>query len=113
MSDPITQIFNFTSDGENHDATVNETSESVENCSNYVWNVTPTNTGLVGVAQYTIEVSNDGVSWFDYATVFTNVSTVDAVEDIQLSFTKMRIKHIASTATAGTTKYTLTQKARY
>ena len=105
MSQPITQTFNFTSDGVNHDATVDETSEVLENCQNYVWNVTPTNTGLIGVAQYTVEVSNDGIAWFDYATVFTNVSTVDAVEDIQLSFTKMRIKHIASTASAGTVKY--------
>lgn len=111
MSQPVTRIFEFT-DGENHDATVDETSDALENCFNYVWNVTPKNTGLVGVAQYTIEVSNDGVSWFDYATVFTNVSTVDAVEDIQFSFTKMRINHKSSTATAGTVKYLLTQKSR-
>ena len=111
MSQPITQVFQFL-DGPDHDATVDETSATIENCQNYVWNVTPTCVAIGGTAQYTVEVSNDGVCWFDYATVFTNVSTVDAVEDIQLSFTKMRINHKSGTATMGTVKYTLTQKAR-
>ena len=111
MSNLNTQVFEFT-DGEDHNATVSEISLAIENCHNYVWNVTPTCENLGGVAQYTVEVSNDGLCWFDYAVVFTNVSTVDAVEDIQLSFTKMRINHKAGTATQGAVKYTLTQKSR-
>lgn len=110
--DPISRIFQF-GDGSNHDATVDETSTLLDpNCSNYVWNISPLEVGVAGAPLYTIEVSNDGVAWFDYDALFTNVATDDAVEDTQLSFTKIRVKHISGSASAGTVKYTLTQKQR-
>lgn len=112
MSIPFKYKFNFTSDGTDHDATVNETSDALVNCNNYVWNITPTNTGVVGIPTYTVEVSDNGVSWFEYDLLFVDVSTVDAVEDTQLSFTMIRIVHKSGTASAGTVEYLLTQKSR-
>ena len=111
MNGLIERIFEF-GDGSDHDATVSEISSELDSCSNHVWNVTPDCNDLGGMSQYTIEVSNDGVCWFDYALVFTDVNSEDGVEDIQLSFKKMRINHKASTATQGTVKYLLTQKQR-
>lgn len=112
MSTPQKYLFMFTSDGSVHDATVTETSIALENCNNYVWNITPTNVGVVGVPTYTVEVSDNGISWFEYDTLFTDVDTVHAVEDTQLSFTMIRIVHKAGTASAGTVEYLLTQKSR-
>lgn len=108
----LTYIFNFTTDGTSHDVTFSEASESLESHSNYVWNVSPSVVGLSGLPIYTIEVSNDGTTWFEYATEFTNVAIDDAVEDTQLSFKYMRVNHVAGTSTVGTVTYTLTQKQR-
>ena len=108
----LTYNFTFTTDGTSHDVTVSEASELLESCSNYVWNVSPSVTGLSGSPTYTIEVSNDGTTWFEYATEFTGVDIDDAVEDTQLSFKYMRVNHIAGTSTAGVVTYTLTQKQR-
>ena len=101
-------VFQF-GDGSDHDATVDETSSAIDTPNNFGWNVAPTSTGVSGVAQYTVEVSQDGVTWFDYAVIFTNVANVDAVEDPFLTWEKMRINHKAGSSTAGTVKYTLTQ----
>lgn len=108
---PRQRIFTF-GDGEDHDATVSEISAELDNCFNSVWNIAPTESGVVGSPTYTVEVSDDGVSWFDYDILFVDVSTVDAVEDTQMSFLKIRVNHKAGTASAGTVKYIFEQKAR-
>ncbi len=111
MSNPAERKFIFTSDGITHDATVDETSEVLESCFNHVWNITPLQSLITGgTPKYTIEVSNDGVNWFDYDAASSNVSINDAVCDTHLSFTKMRVKHISSGATGGTVEYLFVQK---
>lgn len=111
MSDPIKRSFNFTSDGTVHDATVGETSEPLSSCFNYRWSVTPIISGLVGgPPTYTIEVSNDNSTWFEYNSESTNISVVDAVEDDHLAFIFMRIVHTVNGATGGTVEYLFTQK---
>jgi len=113
MSKPLQYNFVFTSDGITHDATVSEISDALTpQCANYVWNITPKNVGVIGIPTYTVEVSSDGITWFDYDTLFTDVSTVDAVEDTQLSFTHIRVNHNGGTASAGTVEYLFTQKPR-
>jgi len=104
-----TEVFLF-GDGENHDATVDETSTPIDLPANIGWNVAPVGVGVVGTPQYTIEVSDDGVVWFDYAVVFTDVAYDDAVEDPFLTWKKMRIVHNSVTATAGTVKYVFNRK---
>lgn len=111
MSKPIERTFNFTSDGEIHDATVDETSEALESCQNYTWSITPILVGITGgTPEYTIEVSNDGVTWFEYNNASTNVSVEDAVDDTHLAFTKIRIVHDAKGASSGTVEYKFVQK---
>jgi len=111
MKDPIQRKFIFTSDGVTHDVTVSETSEALTSCQNYSWAVTPLPSGITGgTPKYTIEVSNDGVIWFEYNSLSTNISIDDAVDDIHLAFTQMRIVHISSGATGGTVEYLMTQK---
>lgn len=108
----IKRKFNFTSDGEDHDATVDETSEVLESCYNYTWSITPEITGIVGGPPiYTIEVSNDGVNWFNYSSSAVGVSVVNALDDTHLAFTKMRVKHEANGTTDGSVTYSFTQKS--
>jgi len=103
-----TQVFQF-GDGSDHDATVDETSTHIETPRNSGWNVAPSPIGVSGTAQYTVEVSQDLVTWFDYATIFTNVIHNDAVEDPFSTWSYMRIAHKAGSATVGTVKYTFTE----
>lgn len=113
MNNPKQTKFNFTSDGTSHDATVSETSESLESCYKYEWSVAPIQSGLsVGDPIYTIEVSNDDTNWFEYNSLSTDVSVDDAVDDIHLAWIYMRIVYNAGTETTGTIEFELTQKQK-
>ncbi len=110
MSTPIKIYFQF-SDGQVHDATLSETSIALEFCENYKWSVTPNAQGITGATpDYTIEVSNDGIAWFEYNNDSTNVSVFDAVDDIHLAFTMMRIVHDGTGTSGGTVEYLFTSK---
>lgn len=107
---PIEREFNFT-DGTTHDATLSETSDTLESCFNYTWSLSPLISGITGTSPlYTIEVSNDGVNWYEYNSNSTNLDVVNAVDDNHLAFTKMRIVHIGTGTTAGTVVYKFVQK---
>lgn len=109
---PQIREFVFT-DGVVHDATIDEASEGLLSCFKYGWNVTPITAGLTGgTPEYTIEVSNDNVNWFEYNNLSTDVSVEDAVCDDHLTFIYMRIVHQSKGATGGTVKYVLTQKQK-
>ena len=106
----IEREFNFT-DGTTHDATITETSEALDSCFNYVWSLSPLISGITGTnPTYTVEVSNDGVNWYEYNNLSTNVDIIDAVDDNHLSFTKMRIVHDATGTSGGTVIYKFVQK---
>jgi len=108
---PITRNFIFTSDGITHDATVDETSEKLDSCQNYKWSVTPNPQSLTGgTPEYTIEVSNDNITWFDYDSASSGLDVNNAVDDTHLAFIYMRIKHEAKGSTGGTVEYLFTQK---
>ena len=110
MSTPYKINFAF-SDGESHDATVTETSISLEFCENFSWAVTPIPTGVTGGSpSYTIQVSNDGLIWFDYNALSTSVDIDNAVDDIHLSFTQMRIAYDGTGVSAGTVGFLFTNK---
>lgn len=113
MSKPIQRFFTFGSDGILHDATVSETSEALESCANYTWSVAPNPIGVTGGnPKYTIEVSNNGTIWYEYNSLSTNVDIVDAVDDIHLAFTMMRIVYNGTGVSAGTIEFLFTQKAK-
>ena len=108
--DPITRKFTF-SDGQGHDVTIDETSEPLQSCQDYKWSITPNTQLLVGGPPlYTIEVSNDGSSWFEYNSESTDITTDNAVCDDHLAFTQMRIVHKANGSTSGNVEYIFVQK---
>ena len=112
-TDPVNNVsvsadFIF-SDGTNHDATVAAISNVINTPQNMGWNVIPVPVGMVGNSLYTVQISNDGSTWHDYAKVFTNVSYDNGVEDPHLTYDKMRIKHDIGSSTGGTVRYVLTQ----
>jgi hypothetical protein len=110
MSKPIKIYFQF-SDGQTHDATLTEISSSIEFCENYKWSITPNAQSITGATpNYTIEVSNDGIVWFDYNNNSTNVSVDDAVEDNHLAFTMVRINYNATGTSGGTVEFLFTSK---
>ena len=111
MSRPKERRFIFLSDGVTHDASVSEISEALESCENYTWSISPIISAITGGSpEYTVEVSNDGVVWFEYNNRSTGVDVVNAVDDIHLAFTKMRINHNAKGSTGGTVEYLFLQK---
>lgn len=112
MNEPKKTLFNF-SDGTSHDASVSETSDSVQSCYKYEWAVAPITSGLTSAdGTWTIEVSNDDVNWFEYNNLSTGVAIVDAVDDNHLAWIYMRIVYDAVTETTGTVSFELTQKQK-
>jgi hypothetical protein len=110
MNEPKKTKFIF-SDGTSHDATVSETSESIQSCYKYQWSLAPIINGLTaGDPTYTIEVSNDNLTWFEYNNLSTDVSVNDAVDDNHLAWIYMRVVYDAKTETTGTVEFELTQK---
>lgn len=102
------QTFTF-GDGEDHDATVTETSDSISTPNNFNWNIIPESTGVVGDATYTIEVSNDNVVFINYAETFIDLIHEDGAEDDFLTYNFIRIEYKAGTVSAGTIKFPLTE----
>ena len=110
MANPIEREFSFT-DGTTHDATLSETSDELTSCYNYTWSISPLISGITGTSPiYTVEVSNDGINWYEYNSGSTNVDVIDAVDDNHLAFTKMRIVHIGTGTSGGTVTYKFVQK---
>lgn len=112
MSEPKKRKFVF-SDGTLHDASVSETSESLQNCFKYDWSLAPVQAGLTTTAPtYTIEVSNDDTNWFDYNNLSTDVAIEDAVDDNHLAWIYIRIVYNAKTESTGTVEFEFTQKQK-
>ena len=110
MNTPIQTNFIF-NDGIIHDASVSEVSQSIRSCYKYEWSIAPITAGLTSAkGEYTVEVSNDNVNWFEYNNLSTDVSIEDAVDDIHLAWVYMRIVYDAKTESTGTVQFELTQK---
>jgi hypothetical protein len=112
MNGPTIRKFQF-SDGELHDATLSETSQSLSNCFKYDWSLAPIQSGLTTTTPtYTIEVSNDNTNWFEYNNLSTDVLIEDAVDDNHLAWIYIRIVYDAKTESTGTIEFELTQKQK-
>ena len=112
MNEPKKTKFEFT-DGILHNASVSETSEAIQSCYKYEWAVAPIVAGLTSEkGEYTIQVSNDNINWFDYNNLSTDVSIEDAVDDNHLAWIWMRIVYDAKNETTGTVSFELTQKQK-
>ena len=101
------EYFRFT-DGVDHDATINESSESIYVGYNCVWAIVTELTGIVdGPPLYTVQVSDDEVKWDNYRSASTDVDVNNPVDDTHLAFDYIRIVHNANGATTGSVKYKL------
>lgn len=110
MSQPTEITFKF-GDGSVHDASVDETSESQQICYQYGWSITPiANVAGGGVPDYTVQVSDDNVTWFNFSPASTGVPLNIAVERSALNFLYIRIVYDAAVATTGTIQFDLLLK---
>ena len=80
-------------------------------CWQRAWSIAPTVTGTAGNAKYTVQVSQDNVSWFDYKTLGTNVDIVDAVEDNNINWSWLRIVVSSGGPSSGTAQFGMELKA--
>lgn len=109
MSNPIKHTFKF-ADGGVHDASVTEASIGLPICFKYEWSIVPKGVGLDQAPVYTIEVSDDGVTWFPYDTPVVDAAIDQPFDDNHLSWTNIRINYDKKTNTAGTVQFDLTLK---
>lgn len=85
------------------DATSNFTTDGIKFPNSLSWSVTFKRNAIVGgTPVYTVEVSNNEITWYDYNNLSTDVSLEDSVADDSMSFTFMRIQYLASGVSSGT-----------
>ena len=85
------------------DATSNFTTDEIQFPNSLSWSVTFKRNAVVGgTPVYTIEVSNNGNTWYDYNNLSTDVSLEDSVADDSMSYTFMRIQYLAAGVSSGT-----------
>ncbi len=110
MSKPLKYKFEFT-DGTAHDATISQVSESFQICFPYEWSVFVDQVGLTNsLGTWTIEVSNDDNTFYNYKSNSVDIPIMDAYDDIHMSWTYMRINYNAQTETSGTVEFEITLK---
>lgn len=109
MSRPHKIIFQF-GDGADHDASVSEASASVEFCFVHNWSMIPEVSGLDQNPTWTLEVSNDNVTWNPYDTLMQDAAIDQGFDDTHSNFLYYRINYNAQTNTTGTVKFIMVLK---
>lgn len=105
-------LFNFTSDGTTHDASVSEISESQLVCFDHGWALSPEFDSLDGNPTYSIEVANvDTPSEFGaYDTPTLDAAIDQPFDDDHLLWQYIRINYKAVDNTTGTVKFEMNLK---
>lgn len=99
------------SNAQGTDATNDVTTDSFEFKSSHDWSVSiPGDSITGGPPTYTVEVSNDDSTWYDYNNSSTDIDVVDAVADHYFSFRYMRVNYSANGTSAGTVDMRLSIK---
>lgn len=109
MSSPIKIEFSF-GDGTTHDASLTETSTSQEMCYDYSWSLVPEFSALDANPTWTLEVSNDNVTFNPYDTLTQDTAITQGFDDTHSTFLYWRIAYNAQTNTTGTVSFTLILK---
>lgn len=92
------------------DIGIGGTTPSQEICFQHGWSIAPTIVGTAGTAKYTVEVSQDNITFFDYKTLATNVAIEDAVDDVSLNWSYIRVAVVAGGPSAGTVDFSMELK---
>ena len=90
------------SDISGNDATIGFTTDAVEWCYSHDWSVGMTTSGIDGAATYTIEVSNDNVTWYEYDANSTDLSVADSFEWDYFGYKYQRLVYTPTGVTVGT-----------
>jgi len=106
---PLKLKFLF-SDGENHNASLSEISESIELCHNYGWLLVPKSDSLDGNPMYSFEISDDDINWQAYESRTENAAIDQGFDDTHMLGTFVRINYNALTNTLGTVAFDITLK---
>lgn len=92
------------------DISVGGTTASQKLDEQYGWSIAPTVIGTPSIAKYTVEVSQDDITFFDYKILGTDVSLEDAVEDRSINWGFIRIKVTPGGASAGSAQFSMEMK---
>lgn len=104
----FTHTFVF-GDGTTHDASVTETSASIEVChSNNGWSLFPVSSGLDAAPTWTLEVSNDNVNFAPYESSIVDTAITQPIEDDHRTFNYWRVAYNAQANTTGTVSFPIT-----
>lgn len=86
------------------DATSDFTTDAYQFCNSHDWSVSLNDNGLAGnpPPTFTIEVSNNGVKWYDWDSLSTGVEIDDSPDADYMSYKYMRVVYSANGNSAGT-----------
>ena len=104
------KIFVFAGETE-LDITADATSEGIEMPENYLWSVSPNIVAAItGAPTYTIEVSSDGHTWFEYTSDLTDMAITTSTGVEGFEYILMRIVVSANSASAGDVEFLLVRR---
>ncbi|GAG46875.1 unnamed protein product [marine sediment metagenome] len=93
-----------------YDGTGDFTTDAFRLCFNHAWAFSVTDSTTGGSPDYTIEVSNDDVQWYEYNSDSTNVSLDDGVDDTHMVWKYFRVVYDSTGVGSGTVTFWLSLK---
>ena len=73
------------------DLTVGGVTIAKQICSNYDWSLAPTLSATAGTSEYTIQVSQDNITFFDYKDGLAVTVVDNSFQDHYLAWTYIRV----------------------
>ena len=95
--------------GNDFDLSLDQVGDWERVCYQYGWSLAPAFTGASGLPTYTFEVSDDGVTPFNYKEQAVDVTIVNSLCDTHLNYLYVRVS-TASNGGAGTGNFKLVLK---
>lgn len=81
--------------GVDYDLSQDQTGDSVQLCFQYGWSITPVFNSS-GLATYTVLVSDDNITFFDYKDLAKDVSIDDSLCDTHMNYLFIRVDTISN-----------------
>lgn len=97
MNSPST--INLQTGASDYDLSSDEIGDALEITSSWKFSITPNFSGVTGNPTYTLQVSNDNVTWFDYNNNSTVIAIDDGICDVYMSFVYLRVNTTSNGAT--------------
>jgi hypothetical protein len=84
------------------DATTNFTTDAFTFDNSIAWSVSLKDNGVVGSPTYSVEVSNNGSTWYVWSATSSGLSLNAKVNDDNMPCAFMRVNYVANAASEGT-----------